>query len=155
MNYMTVYTKDLINGEGIRVTLFVTGCVHACDECYNKATWNRKTGLPFTEEVKKHILDECASHDGLSLSGGDPLHPASRETILDLCAEFKARYPEKDIWLWTGYKFEEVCDLPIMQYLDVVIDGKFEKNNRTTKPWRGSANQNLIRLKGGLEVSRE
>ncbi len=146
MNYDRFYTCDLVNGEGIRVTLFVTGCLHACAGCYNRSTWDRKSGQAFTEEVQEQILAACAKHSGLSLSGGDPLLPANRPAILTLCREFKRRYPQKDIWLWTGYRFEEVADLEIMQFVDVVIDGKYEKDNPTTLPWRGSANQRLIRL---------
>lgn len=146
MNYDRIYTCDLVNGEGIRVTLFVTGCLHACPGCYNRSTWDRKSGQPFTAEVREKLLDACASHDGLSLSGGDPLHPHNRPAILELCQAFKQRYPDKDIWLWTGYLYEEVADLDIMRWVDVVIDGKFEQDNPTTEPWRGSANQRLIIL---------
>lgn len=145
MNYDRYYTCDLVNGEGIRVTLFVTGCVHACAGCYNQSAWDRKSGKPFTAEVQEQILEACASHDGLSLSGGDPLLPHNRNAILELCQEFKQRYPEKDIWLWTGYLYEDIADLDIMKLVDVVIDGKYEKDQPTSKPWRGSANQRLIR----------
>ncbi|WP_417069499.1 anaerobic ribonucleoside-triphosphate reductase activating protein [Niveibacterium terrae] len=146
MNYDRYYTCDLVNGEGIRVTLFVTGCLHACKGCYNRSTWDRKAGKPFTDEVRDALLAACATHDGLSLSGGDPLFPANRPAILDLCREFKRRYPDKDIWLWTGYLFEEVADLEILRFVDVVIDGRFEQDKLTSEPWRGSANQRLIRL---------
>ncbi|MBV8045859.1 MAG: anaerobic ribonucleoside-triphosphate reductase activating protein [Paludibacterium sp.] len=147
MNYDRYYTDDLVNGEGIRLTLFVTGCLHACPGCYNRSTWNRKAGSPFTEAVRDKILDLCARHDGLSLSGGDPLFPHNRPAILDLCQRFKARYPDKDIWLWTGYEHAAVRDLPILQWVDVLIDGRFHQDQPTTLPWRGSANQRLIRLR--------
>jgi anaerobic ribonucleoside-triphosphate reductase activating protein len=149
MNYDRFYTCDLVNGEGVRLTLFVTGCLHACEGCYNASTWNRKAGRPFTEAVQQEILDLCATHDGLSLSGGDPLHPQNRAAILALCQAFKQRYPGKDIWLWTGYLFEEVRDLEIMSYLDVLIDGQYRQDLPTVKPWRGSDNQRLFRLNAG------
>ena len=146
MNYDRYYTHDLVNGEGIRVTLFVTGCVHACAGCYNESTWDRKAGLPFTAQVQQELLDACENHDGLSLSGGDPLHPANRDAILKLCQAFKQRYPAKNIWLWTGYVFEEIAELEILSYIDVLIDGKFEQGQPTTLPWRGSKNQQVIWL---------
>ena len=149
MNYDRYYTHDLVNGEGIRVALFVTGCQHACDGCYNKSTWDRKLGNLFTQEIQTKILDACGTHDGLSLSGGDPLHMANRNDITLLCKSFKERYPDKNIWLWTGYLYEDVATLGIMQYIDVLIDGKYDKNLKTTKPWRGSDNQRLIRLSNG------
>ncbi|KIA79176.1 ribonucleoside-triphosphate reductase [Chromobacterium piscinae] len=147
MNYDRYYTCDLLNGEGVRVTLFVTGCPHACQGCHNPSTWDRKAGRPFTPEVREQLLAHCAKHDGLSLSGGDPLHPANRGEILDLCRRFKARYPDKDIWLWTGYQHEQVAELDILRYVDVLIDGSYRQDLPTSKPWRGSDNQRLIRLK--------
>ena len=83
MNYDRYYTCDVVNGEGLRVTLFVTGCEHACPGCYNTSCWNRLAGKPFTPEVRDGVLDLCRDHDGLSLSGGDPLLPANREAIAD------------------------------------------------------------------------
>lgn len=146
MNFERYYACDLVNGEGLRVTLFVTGCAHACPGCYNRSTWNRRAGQPFTEEVREQILDLCADHDGLSLSGGDPLLPANREAVADLCRRFKQRYPHKDIWLWTGYLYEDVQHLALLQDVDVLIDGPYLQDQPTTLPWRGSANQRLIRL---------
>jgi anaerobic ribonucleoside-triphosphate reductase activating protein len=147
MNYDRYYTCDVLNGEGLRVVLFVSGCVHACGGCHNKALWNRKAGKEFTQEVLDEILKACASHDGLTLSGGDPLHPANWGAVEDICRQFKAMYPEKDIWLWTGYSYEAVQHLPLMRYLDVVVDGLYVQGLPTTKPWRGSDNQRLIRIK--------
>ncbi|QZA76830.1 anaerobic ribonucleoside-triphosphate reductase activating protein [Deefgea tanakiae] len=144
MNYDRYYTHDLVNGEGIRVTLFVTGCAHACAGCYNESTWDRKSGLPFTAQIQQELLDACENHDGLSLSGGDPLHPANRDAILKLCKAFNQRYPNKNIWLWTGYVYSEIAELEILKYVDVLIDGKYEKDQPTSLPWRGSENQRLM-----------
>jgi len=152
MNYDRYYTCDMVNGEGLRVTLFVTGCEHACPGCYNRSTWNRLAGQAFTEDVQQRVLDLCADHDGLSLSGGDPLYPANREPIAKLCRAFKQRYPDKDIWLWTGYLYEEVQHLELLRDVDVLIDGRYLQDQPTTRPWRGSANQRLIRLASG-EIS--
>lgn len=146
MNYDRYYTCDVLNGEGLRVVLFVTGCAHACPGCHNKALWNRKAGQEFTQDILDEVLAACVDHDGLTLSGGDPLHPANRAEVENICRQFKARYPEKDIWLWTGYRYEEVQHLSLMQYLDVLVDGLYEQGLPTSKPWRGSDNQRLIRL---------
>jgi len=146
MNYDRYYTCDMVNGEGLRLTLFVSGCAHACPGCHNRALWNRQAGLPFTEQVQNRVLDLCAEHDGLSLSGGDPLLPANREAVTRLCRQFKARYPHKDIWMWTGYRYEEVRQLAVLHWIDVLIDGQYLQDQPTTKPWRGSDNQRLIRL---------
>ncbi|MDQ8021509.1 MAG: anaerobic ribonucleoside-triphosphate reductase activating protein [Moraxellaceae bacterium] len=146
MNYDRYYSQDVVNGEGLRVTLFVTGCAHACPGCYNRSTWNRLSGQPFTDEVRERLLDLCEEHDGLSLSGGDPLMPANRDAIADLCRRFKQRYPDKDIWMWTGYLYEEVQELELLRDVDVLIDGRYVQEQPTCKPWRGSDNQRLIRL---------
>lgn len=152
MNYERYYSCDVLNGEGLRVTLFVMGCAHACPGCYNPSTWNRLDGLPFTDQVRDEILDLCEYHDGLSLTGGDPLLPANREAIADLCRRFKLRYPDKDIWLWTGYRHEDIADLPLLQDVDVLIDGRYEQDQPNTLPWRGSDNQRLIRLYPGSQA---
>lgn len=146
MNYDRYYTCDVVNGEGLRVTLFVTGCAHACPGCHNRSLWDRCSGKPFTAAVREHLLQDCADHDGLSLSGGDPLLPANREAITELCRLFKQRYPDKDIWLWTGYLHEEIQDLPVLRDVDVLIDGRYLQERPTTQAWRGSDNQRLIRL---------
>lgn len=150
-NYHQIYECDLSNGEGVRVTLFLSGCIHACKGCYNPETWNPKLGKELTDEIIEGILDKCAYHSGLSLSGGDPLHLRNRSAVLDVCRRFKQRYPDKDIWMWTGYKFEDVKQDPtvreIFELIDVVIDGKYEQDNPTVKPWRGSDNQRKIDIK--------
>lgn len=146
MNFDRFYACDVLNGEGLRVVLFVTGCLHACPGCYNASIWSPQAGQPFTPEVREAVLDLCENHDGLSLSGGDPLHPANREAIGDLCRRFRERYPDKDIWLWTGYLYEDVRHLPLLQDVDVLIDGPYRRDQPNTLPWRGSDNQRLIRL---------
>jgi anaerobic ribonucleoside-triphosphate reductase activating protein len=150
MNFDRYYTCDVVNGEGLRLTLFVTGCRHACPGCHNAAIWNRHLGTAFTAEVRDTLLDLCENHDGLSLSGGDPLDPANREAIGDLCRRFKQRYPDKDIWMWTGYLYEEVRHLALLRDVDVLIDGPYQRDLPTTQPWRGSDNQRLLRLADGV-----
>ena len=99
-----------------------------------------------TDEVRERVLCVCSARDGLSLSGGAPLLPANRAAIADLCRRFKQRYPHKDIWLWTGYLYEEVQDLGLLRDVDVLIDGRYLQDRPTTQLWRGSDNQRLLRL---------
>jgi len=155
MRYAQYYPCDFANGEGVRCTLFVTGCLHGCKGCHNASTWNPKRGAEFDEAMVQQILSDLADRDGLSLSGGDPLFPGNRSAITELCRRVKEAYPDKDIWLWTGYRFEEICDLEVVRYLDVIIDGRFERDNRTMKPWRGSDNQRLFRRVRGTSSGNE
>jgi len=145
MNYSEIFYNDFVNGEGCRIALFVSGCSHACEGCYNKATWNPKAGQPFDIAIESKIFSAMTNHDGLSLSGGDPLHKKNYPHILRLCRTFKAQFPTKDIWLWTGDLFSTIPK-ELLSCLDVVIDGEYEKDNTPcTKPWRGSNNQKLWR----------
>lgn len=154
MNYHKYYPVDVINGEGTRCTLFVSGCIHQCRGCYNQSTWKTDSGLPFTEDDEQRIIDDLNNQDikrqGLSLSGGDPLHPANISSILKLVKRVKSECPNKDIWLWTGY--EKACltsdQQEVIAYIDVLIDGKFEQHLKDPSlKWRGSSNQVIYRFK--------
>ncbi|MDF7670372.1 anaerobic ribonucleoside-triphosphate reductase-activating protein [Orbaceae bacterium ESL0721] len=154
MNYHRYYPVDVVNGEGTRCTLFVSGCVHQCAGCYNKSTWGLNSGHPFTQELEDRIIadlqDREIKRQGLSLSGGDPLHPQNVSTILRLVKRVKAECEGKDIWLWTGYKLSELTteQRAVIPYLDVLIDGKFVKELADAKlVWRGSSNQIIHRFK--------
>ncbi|UGO53222.1 putative anaerobic ribonucleoside-triphosphate [Klebsiella phage vB_KaeM_Nispero] len=145
MNFDRIYPSDFVNGPGCRVVLFVTGCLHKCEGCYNKSTWNARNGQLFTMNTVKELASHLSKSyiQGLTLTGGDPLYPHNREEISNLVSWVKARFPEKDIWMWTGYKFEDIKDLDLLQHIDVIIDGKYEQSLPTTKNWRGSDNQRL------------
>lgn len=152
-NYHKIYKCDVANGPGVRITIFFSGCIHACPGCYNESTWNPKSGEPLNEEIINELLRDCDDYSGLSFSGGDPMHPRNRGTISYIARRFKELYPEKNIWMWTGFKLEDIQDEPevkdLLQFIDVVIDGKYEQDN-PPKPgqlWRGSANQRLIDVK--------
>lgn len=154
MNYHRYYPVDVVNGEGTRCTLFVAGCVHQCRGCYNKSTWSLDSGLPFTQSVEDQIIkdlqDTEIKRQGLSLSGGDPLHPQNVPTILKLVKRVKTECDNKDIWLWTGYKLDELTpeQQAIIPYIDVLIDGKFVQEQADPKLlWRGSSNQIIYRFK--------
>lgn len=154
MNYHRYYPVDVVNGEGTRCTLFVAGCVHQCPGCYNKSTWGINSGKPFTQSLEDQIIkdlqDTEIKRQGLSLSGGDPLHPKNVPSILKLVKRVKAECDNKDIWLWTGYKLNELTDeqQSVVPYIDVLIDGKFVQDLADPKLlWRGSSNQIIHRFK--------
>lgn len=154
MNYSKYYPLDVLNGEGTRCSLFVSGCIHNCRGCYNQSTWSPDAGALFTEELAEQIIadlnDQRIKKQGLSLSGGDPLHPANVEQILKLVKRVKAECAGKDIWIWTGYLLAELTpqQQEIVALIDVLIDGKFVKElAEPNLKWRGSSNQVVHFLK--------
>ena len=154
MNYHNYYSVDVVNGPGTRCTLFVSGCVHQCRGCYNQSTWRLDAGHVYTQEMEDQIIadlnDSRIKRRGLSLSGGDPLHPANVPAILQLVQRVHAECPGKDIWLWSGYRLEELDpqQKAVLEYVDVVVDGKFEKELHDPELiWRGSSNQVIHYLK--------
>lgn len=147
MNYHNIVHCDMRNGTGLRVTLFVSGCNHHCKGCHNPQTWDPNSGIEFDEAAKQELFAELNKDyiSGVTFSGGDPLFPSNREVILSLCKEIKTLYPNKNIWLYTGYKYEQVKHLEILKYIDVLIDGKYvEKLRSVNLPWVGSSNQKVI-----------
>ena len=151
MNYIKIYKTSLADGEGWRTVLFVAGCNHHCKECQNKDSWNPNAGQLFTNEVKE-VLFDCITDQisGLTLSGGDPLYKKNIKEITALCKEFKERFPEKDIWLYTGNLYRDSKDLEVMEYVDVVVDGEFRIDLKdTTLAYRGSSNQRIIDIHTG------
>lgn len=157
MNYLKITKDDLLNGEGVRVTLWVSGCNHHCKNCHNPETWNEKVGQLFGSKVIQEIYNELSKPyvSGLTLTGGDPLYSNNRETIDDLVKEVKRRFPNKNIWLWTGYKWNEIKDLSFIKYIDVLVDGEFVQNLYSPNlKWRGSSNQNVIDVKKSLEQNK-
>ncbi|MBQ0000755.1 MAG: anaerobic ribonucleoside-triphosphate reductase activating protein [Clostridiales bacterium] len=157
MNYHNITKDDMLNGDGLRVVLWVAGCLHHCPECQNPVTWNPEGGLPFGEAEKAEIFKELDKDyiSGITFSGGDPLHPANRAAVTALAKEIREKYPEKTIWLYTGYLWEEVCQEEIMDYLDVCLEGKFEVANKLlTLHWVGSTNQRVIDVKKTRQAGR-
>ena len=153
MYYSAYYSIDVINGEGTRCTLFVSGCEHACKGCYNQSTWRVDSGHEFSQaledQIIKDLTDSRIHRRGLSLSGGDPLHPANLEAVLKLVTRVKHECPNKDIWLWTGYQLAELSTVQqnIINLVDVLIDGKFEQDKADPSLlWRGSSNQQIYRF---------
>lgn len=147
MNYGKIKTVDIANGPGVRVSLFVSGCRNRCKGCFNPETWSFDFGEPYTLWTGEEILDALNPRyiAGLSILGGDPFEPENIETVTDLCQMVKKFFPNKTIWIYTGYLYEDLKDLPIMEYIDVLVDGPFieaEKDLRLA--FRGSRNQRII-----------
>lgn len=153
MNYQTIVKDDLINGTGVRVSLYVSGCSHGCPGCFNEAAWDYRSGTPFGEEQVNTIREELSKPyvEGLTLLGGDALMPKNISTVLELCKVVKDEFPTKNIWCWTGYTLEEVLQNhahDILNYVDVLVDGKFvEELKNLQLPFRGSENQRVL-IKG-------
>ena len=147
MRYHNITTDDMLNGDGLRTVLWVAGCTHRCRGCHNPITWDIDGGLPFDEAAERELFEKLAPDhiSGVTFSGGDPLHPKNRAEITELAKKCRERFPDKTIWLYTGYTFEEIEDLEIIQYCDVLVDGEFIKEQRDTKlHWKGSSNQRVI-----------
>ena len=156
MNYATVKFNDIANGEGVRVSLFVSGCTHHCKGCFNAETWDFNYGIPFTDETIDVILDMLNNKHiaGLSLLGGDPLEESNQKALLPLVKKVKSLYPNKDIWCYTGFLFEDVREYEILPYIDVLVDGRFvEKLKVANLRFRGSTNQRIIDVKKTKEKS--
>lgn len=157
MRYHNITKDDMLNGEGIRTVLWVAGCEHACEGCHNPITWDEHGGLEFDKAAKQELFTEL-EHDyvsGITLSGGDPLFISNRDDITELCKEIREKYPTKTIWLYTGYRFEEIRNLPVMKFVDVVVDGKFINALKDVKlPWRGSENQRVIDVPKTFELKQ-
>lgn len=154
MKYHNITKDDMLNGSGLRVVLWVSGCEHRCKGCQNMITWNPDDGLEFDAAAKEEIFRELKKDyiSGLTLSGGDPLFMQNRECIGGLITEARKKFPEKNIWLYTGYTWESINTLEFIQYVDVIVDGKFiEEFKDNSLHWRGSSNQRVIDVKKTLE----
>lgn len=161
MKYAKIRKMDISNGEGVRVSLFVQGCSFHCKNCFNQETWDFNGGKEFTTaEIQKII--ELADKDyiaGLSILGGEPLHNNNVDEVFHIVATFKEKFPNKDIWLWTGFKFEDAIKDSkrklILRNIDVLIDGQFEEDKKDlTLKWRGSSNQRVIDCKKSLAENK-
>jgi anaerobic ribonucleoside-triphosphate reductase activating protein len=175
MNYHNIEYPDMMNGSGLRVILWVSGCTHHCQNCQNPQTWDACSGIEFDESARSELFAEL-EHDyikGLTLSGGDPLHENNLETVLGLVKEVKSRFgcfnettvssPKKDIWIYTGYTWEEILDgkavnnhesfmrREIIRRCDVMVDGKYvDKLRDAPAHWKGSTNQRVIDIQKTL-----
>ncbi len=143
----------MLNGDGLRVVLWVAGCNHCCRECHNPVTWDPDGGLLFDAAAREEIFEQLDKSyiSGITFSGGDPLHPANRLGVKELMAQIKEKYPDKTIWLYTGDVWENIRNYPLMRYVDVLVDGEFRVEEKDTKLlWKGSANQRVIDVQESL-----
>ena len=162
MNYADIRPIDVANGPGIRVSLFVSGCTHACPGCFNPEAWDFGYGQPFTKDEEDAILTHLAKPyvKGLSLLGGEPFHPSNQAAVLELVKRVREAYPGKDIWCYTGYLYEDLLagkvgehSRELLEQLDVLVDGPFVlEQKELSLRFRGSANQRLIDVPASREV---
>ncbi len=165
MNYGEIKNYDIANGEGVRVSLFVSGCTHHCKNCFNPETWSFEYGKPFTKETEDYII-ECLSPDyidGLSLLGGEPFEPQNQEVLLPFLRKVKNELPNKNIWCYTGYLFDREllsesrarCEFTdeMLSLIDVLVDGEFvQAMHDISLAFRGSSNQRIIDVQKSLET---
>lgn len=157
MNYHNITKCDMLNGMGLRVVLWVSHCEHQCKNCQNPETWCKDGGILFDDIAKKEIFIELDKEEirGLTCSGGDPLSTLNRKEITDFIKEVKIKYPNKNIWVYTGYTWEELQGLEVLKYIDVLVDGKFVEELSVPHPnWRGSSNQRVIDIQESLRQNK-
>ena len=156
MNYCTVYKADMINGKGVRVTLFVSGCTHHCPGCFNQKAWNEEYGKPYTQETEDAIIEYMKAPyvDGITFLGGEPMDPSHQEYIWKLVYRVRTELPDKDIWLYSGYTLDELRSMNtpfvknILDSIDVLVDGRFVQSLKDPDiPFRGSSNQRVIDMR--------
>lgn len=156
MRYNTIRQLDIANGPGCRVSLFIQGCSFNCPGCFNTVARDFEGGKEFTDQTMQLLLElaEPAHISGLSLLGGEPMHPQNRSKVLELIRQFKKVYPEKSVWLWTGYLIEDIFEDLIDSGIDVVVDGRFVEELKDLRlKYRGSSNQRVIDLKETIRTS--
>lgn len=157
MNYHDITTDDMLNGDGLRVVLWVSGCEHHCPECQNPVTWDPKDGKPFDKLAYNELMIGLSKDyiSGLTISGGDPLYPDNVPPLTKVLADVKLIYPEKNVWVYTGYNWDDVKDLSIMRYIDVLVDGRFDVELQDSNyPWAGSTNQKVIDVKKSISQGK-
>ena len=167
MYFGAIKKSDVANGEGIRTTLFVSGCTNKCKNCFNPETWSFTYGSPFTEEIAEDILKTFESPfiSGLTLLGGEPMEPENQKDLLPFIRKFKERYPEKTLWLYTGNLYEELTrgvgkhpkciaeTEELLSYVDILVDGRFEEDKKSLGiRFRGSTNQRVIDMNKTREI---
>ena len=155
MNYHNITKDDMLNGDGLRVVLWVAGCNHQCEDCQNPITWDITGGLPFDEAAEAELFEALDKPyiSGITFSGGDPLHPFNRGETFRLMRKVKEQFPNKTVCVYTGFLWEDFIDNPKMKYIDVLVDGRFIKSLREEKlHWVGSSNQRIIDVQKTLQT---
>ncbi len=155
MRYNIVRKMDISNGPGVRVSVFMQGCEFHCKNCFNPETWDFEGGKDFNNDTIDEVLELCDKDyvKGLSILGGEPMHPKNIKATTELAKAFKEKYPNKNIWVWSGFKFDEdLKDKEVMNYIDVLVDGRYsDELHDPTLKWRGSSNQRVIDVQKSLK----
>lgn len=157
MNYNKIRKMDISNGPGIRVSIFMQGCTFNCKNCFNKDTHDFNLGYEFNDDVIEKILNLCTLEhiEGLSILGGEPLHPKNILGTTKLCKQFKKKFPNKTIWIWSGFLFDELKDKEVFNYVDVLVDGRYKDELKNIKlKYCGSSNQRVIDIKKSKKENR-
>ena len=155
MRYNKIRKMDIADGPGVRVSIFVQGCTFNCKNCFNPETHDFNGGKEFNQDTIDRVLELCSNEniEGLSILGGEPMHPKNREGTKELAKAFKEKYPEKNVWVWSGFLFDrDLKDVEALKYIDVLVDGQYvdELHNPLLK-WRGSSNQRVIDVQKSLK----
>ena len=155
MRYNKIRKMDISNGPGVRVSIFMQGCTFNCKNCFNSETHDFNGGRKFTDDTINRVLELCDNETirGLSILGGEPMHPKNIEGTTKLAKAFKKKYPNKDLWIWSGFLFDKnLKDKEVVKYVDVLVDGQYidELHNPTLK-WKGSSNQRVIDVQKSLK----
>lgn len=158
MRYNKIRKMDIADGPGVRVSIFEQGCTFNCKNCFNPETHDFSGGAEFTDETIDRVLELCGQDyiEGLSILGGEPMHPKNIEGTTKLAKSFKEKYPNKNLWIWSGFKFDQdLKDKEVLKYVDVLVDGQYvdELHNPTLK-WRGSSNQRVINVQDSLKANK-
>ena len=158
MRYNIIRKMDISNGPGVRVSIFMQGCSFHCKNCFNTETWDFEGGQEFNDKTIEEVLNLCeADHiKGLSILGGEPLHPKNIEGTKKLAKAFKEKYPDKNLWVWTGFLFDkDLKDKDVLNYIDVLVDGQYKDElHDFTLKWRGSSNQRVIDVQKSLKSNK-
>lgn len=154
MNYNKIRKMDISNGPGVRVSIFMQGCEFHCKNCFNTETWDFDKGNLFTNDTIDRVLElaEPSHIAGLSILGGEPMHPKNEDSTLKMAKAFKEKYPNKNIWMWSGFLFEGIKDKEVFKYVDVLVDGRYvDELHDFRLKYRGSSNQRVIDVKKSLK----
>lgn len=154
MRYNKIRKMDVSNGPGIRVSIFMQGCTFNCEKCFNPETHDFNGGKEFNNDTIDRVLKLCDKEfiEGLSILGGEPMHPANVEGTARLAKAFKEKFPDKNVWAWTGFKYETLYDKNVLPYIDVLVDGRYEDALHDPKlKWKGSSNQRVIDVQSSLK----
>ena len=158
MRYHKIRKMDISNGPGVRVSIFMQGCEFHCENCFNKEPWDFDGGNEFTEKTIEEVLELCSKDfiTGLSILGGEPLHPNNIEGTTKLAKAFKEKYPNKTIWVWSGFLFDkDLKGKEVLNYIDVLVDGQFVNSlHNPTLKWKGSSNQRVIDVPKSLKENK-